>query len=134
MADRTHRRVSIDLSGPGRVKQSFRDESDINKIMARWQKTGILPPGRSDTPMYGDFTNADDYMESLNKVTRAKEAFRKLPPKIRHRFNHDPRDLLAFMDDPDNTAEAIELGIIADPDAVESPEPEPAAEPDPAPE
>lgn len=131
MAERVSRRIRqpIDLSGPGRVKQQFREESDINAIMARWRKTGILPSGTAKVPMYGDFSNADEYLTMSLKVMEAEASFKALPAAIRSRFDHSPAELIAFMDDPENLEEAIEMGIIPDP----TPEPEPEPEPEPAP-
>lgn len=133
MPERVNRRlrVPVDLSAGGRVKQSFREESDINNVMSRWRQTGILPTGIAKEPMYGDFSNADDYLAQSLKVKTAEASFAALPAAIRSRFDHSPAELLHFMADPDNEAEAIELGIIADPN---QPEPEPAAEPEPEPE
>ena len=36
------------------TKQSFKDECDINKIMAKFQKTGALNHYAKHAPQYGD--------------------------------------------------------------------------------
>ena len=53
----------------------------------------------------------------------ADEMFAELPAKIRGRFENNPQQFLDFCEDPDNEAEAIELGIANKPapDQVESP-------------
>ncbi len=131
MTQRERERMPIFFPGKGRVKQSFREESDVNVIMARWRKTGILPTGTAKQPMYGDFSNAVDYQTARQAVDEAETSFMALPAKIRTRFENDPYKLLEFMENPENAAEAIELGVIADPS---KPEPEPEAEPEAEPE
>jgi len=105
-------RVSLKFPFPGRTKQSFRDECDINKIMLKWVATGQLPATNLGTPRYGDFTNSGDYQDACNGVIAANEAFARLPAKTRDRMNNSPARLLEFLADPDNKEEAENLGLI----------------------
>lgn len=115
---------------PSMTKQSFADECDINKIMERYEKTGVMSEGRR---MYefGEAISEYSYQESLNAVLFADEQFSNLPARVRDRFGNDPVQLLKFLEDPKNRDEAIELGLVD--------RPPPAAEPmevrivDPAP-
>ena len=50
------------------AKQSFKDACDINLIMKRHAKTGVLDHLNVNPGTYGDFANADDYLTALNKV------------------------------------------------------------------
>lgn len=118
--DRT--RLPYVSEGPSRTKQSFQDECNVNLILSRWRKAGIVTHLSSGTPDYGDFSGAEDYHSSINRVMAAQEAFDALPSAVRARMDNDPGKLLSFVDNPDNQAEAIELGIIADP----NPPPKPA--------
>lgn len=105
---------------PSMTKQSFADECDINKIMERYEKTGVMPEGRH---MYefGDAISEYSYQESLNAVIHADEQFAQLPAKLRDRFGNDPVQLLKFLEDPANRDEAVELGLVDRP----PPAPEP---------
>lgn len=105
---------------PSMTKQSFADECDINKIMERYEKTGVMPEGRR---MYefGEAISEYSYQESMNAVIAADQMFSELPAKMRDRFGNDPLQLLKFLDDPDNKDEAIELGLLKRP----PPPPEP---------
>jgi len=94
----------------GRTKQSDKEAADINNILAKYTQTGVLP-GSTKVPMYGDFTSSGDYQESLNRVLEANELFAALPAKARSRFHNDPQQMLAFMEDPENAAEAVKLGL-----------------------
>lgn len=100
----------IDCSKGDRTKQSFRDECDINKLMARYDKTGIFPVGKEGY-RFGDFSSVGDYQSSLNLVNHARDQFDNLSLEIRKRFNYNPALLLEFVSDPKNYKEGVELGI-----------------------
>lgn len=95
------------------TNQADMDAADINKIMARYEKTGVLidPLGVERKPMYGDFTEIKTYHETLSAVRRAETAFGKLSAKVRNRFDNDPQKLIDFLEDPENNREAVELGL-----------------------
>jgi len=114
------RRVQIDLSQGGRTHQSFKDECDINRIMAKHRKTGILRQ-TLERPQYGDFSNLPDYQEAMNTVIQADTMFAELTSDVRERFSNDPQKFIEFCENPDNQDEAIRLGIAA------QPEPDPVA-------
>ncbi len=127
-------RTQIDFSGtPGRTKQSFRDECDVNQILKRWRKTGEMNHIATRQPTYGDFDNADDYLTATLKVQAAQEDFDTLSARVRARMENDPAELLRFVADPNNEAEAIELGLIPKP-ASTPPAPPPATSPESPPE
>lgn len=106
------------IPGEGRTKQSFKDECDINVIMRRYQKTGVLPMSQRLEPRYADITGVD-FQSAMDLVANARTAFEELPASIRTRFENDPAKLLDFVHDEDNYAEAAELGLL-DMKAVEA--------------
>lgn len=106
--------VRLNFNGTSRTKQSFRDETNINTIMARFQKTGMLEFVNKHEPQYGDVT-AIDFQNSMESVAQAREMFADLPSKVRDRFNNDPAELLDFLDNPDNKDEAVLLGLAKSP-------------------
>lgn len=113
---------------PSRTKQEFAAESDINVLLATYERTGQLPAYREIAPTYADVSNLPDYQEALNFVADANRHFSALPAKIRERFHNDPGQLLAFLGDENNQAEAIDLGLLK---KIEPPaEPAPAPAPD----
>lgn len=96
-----------------RTKQSFKDECTINKIVAKYRKSGdprIL--GLTGTPYFGDFTGVLDYKQSLDFVIEAQNSFNELPAEIKTRFNHNPGALLEYLADDKNADEARELGLL----------------------
>lgn len=108
------RRVQIMFNDPSLTKQEYKEESDINNIVARSRVTGELPQTRS-IPQYGDFSSLPDYQTALNTIQQADEAFLSLDSKIRARFDNNPGALIDFLQNPANLKEAIDLGIIEKP-------------------
>lgn len=94
----------------GRTKQSMRDECDINKIMAKYQKTGAIAHVNKHSADYG-FATGDDFATAMLTCTKAQEMFDDLPSKIRNRFANDPEQFLNFVQDEDNKKEGQDLGL-----------------------
>lgn len=97
--------------GDSLTKQSFKDECDVNRIVARAQKTGFMPSGERQ-PLYGDFSNVPDYREAQDIVIRANASFAALPAEVRKRFDNDPAAYMDFLSDEKNRDEAIKLGLL----------------------
>jgi len=92
--------------------QSDADAADINKIMARYEKTGTIVDGISTRqPSYGDFTEVKNYHETLSALRRVQTAFEQLPANLRNRFDNDPQKLVEFLDNSANDKEAVKLGL-----------------------
>lgn len=111
MAERKHKRVQRQFSGVTRTEQSHKDGLLIKKIIAKYNRTGILPQ-RLSQGVYGDFTSVQDYQESLNRIRDAEGDFAALPSEIRKRFHNSPMELIEFLSDDKNRKEAEELGIV----------------------
>lgn len=94
-----------------KVKQQFAEEMNINNIMRKYNRTGILPDLIKQNPVYADFSNVPDYQESLNRVILAQEQFMALPADVRKRFGNDPEQFLNFAQDPSHVEEMIEMGL-----------------------
>lgn len=93
------------------TQQSFKDEADINTIVRRFGLTGQLPQDLQ-MPVSGDFTGISDYHTAMNMVLAAQDEFLRVPADVRARFQNDPAQLMAFLDDPANRAEAESLGLV----------------------
>ncbi|AXH75591.1 MAG: internal scaffolding protein [Microviridae sp.] len=109
--------LDCSVDGAGRTKQSFKEEVDINTIVRRFGLSGVLP-AVVNPPMYGDFGGVFDYQTAMNAVVGARESFMSLPAGVRSRFHNDPQELLAFLGDEGNKAEAIKLGLVDDKEAA----------------
>lgn len=107
------------------TKQAHKAECDINNIMKRFEKTGMLEHANTFKGQYGDFTDVpQSYQDALEQVREAEGMFMTLPAKARKRFENNPGAFLGFVQDPTNREEMIELGLLKpDPPAVEPLEP-----------
>ena len=83
------------------TKQAFKDDADINKILARFKKTGVVTHLSKYQAHYGDLTG-DSLQEAIQRVELAHEIFNDLPSEIRSEFNQDPAAYLDFVNDPAN--------------------------------
>lgn len=115
----------ICCTDPSLAQQQYTDEVNLNIMVARMGLTdGALPPAVLDPRFYGDFSNALDLRDIFDQVREATNMFNQLPADLRRRFDHDPAQLLMFVEDPENHAEAVKLGLLADtskPDNKEAP-------------
>lgn len=95
----------------GRTKQSFKQECDINHIMARYVKTGIIEFTNKHAPQYGDVTGLD-FREGIQVVAAARSMFEEMPSHLRARFYNNPEVFLDFVNNPANREEARKLGLL----------------------
>lgn len=98
--------------------QRFKDETDVNMILARYRVTGdkavlgLQPSGeRIRPPQYGDFSEVGTYQECLEVVMNAQEQFDALPASVRKEVGNTPEGMLQFISNPDNYDRGVELGI-----------------------
>ena len=101
---------------PSLTQQHFKDETDIINILRQFIITGLLPEAPL-SPRYGDFTGIVDYHSALNQVIAAEDEFMSLPADLRARFQNDPAQLIAFINDENNRSEAEKLGLLEVPKA-----------------
>lgn len=100
------------------TEQSHKSECDVNKIIRKYDKNGLINHVSKIEAQFGDVSGIE-FKSAQDKVIAAKAMFNELPSDIRKRFENNPASLLTFMDDADNRQEAIELGII-NPDWTEA--------------
>nr|QJB20693.1 MAG: internal scaffolding protein [Microvirus sp.] len=100
------------------TRQEHKDECDINSILARYDRTGDLPPSRP-----GAFVNCSSvsYQESLQIVSEANQLFSELPVRVREMYGNSPALFLDAFDrkDPELLAAAQKYGMIPQPKADE---------------
>lgn len=94
------------------AQQHLASETDINKIIARYEKTGMVTHLTEAIGEYGDFSDVQDLQSALQTVRNAEGLFNALSADVRERFDNDPVKLLAFVKDAKNRAEAKELGLL----------------------
>lgn len=91
---------------PSETRQEFKDECDINLLVARFEKTGSfynpLSPmkGEVRVPEFLDCSNLPDFLDAQKLIATANEQFAALPAVVRSACNNDPAALLAALNDP----------------------------------
>nr|UXQ87983.1 MAG: internal scaffolding protein [Microvirus sp.] len=103
------------ICGLSMTKQSHKDECDINKIVATYNRTGLITHQKENPGIYTE-CNSVDFLQSQIIVSKAKQMFSELPSKIRDRFNNDPATFMDFMHNPDNKDEIYRLGLAERPE------------------
>lgn len=111
---------------PSLTHQSFTTDCDINVIAQRFglDKVSDLPPV-TDPNYYADLTDVPDLRTLLDIQRDAINKFMDLPPKLRAKFDNDMTKLWDFIQDPDNSQEAIRLGLLVKPEEPPTAPPEP---------
>ncbi len=105
-----NRKYAITFSQLTLTQQHSKDAADINKIMARYIKTGVIDHVAKYQGQYLD--NSDiDYHSSQNIIIKADSMFAELPSNVRREFQNDPATFLKFVHDPDNHKKLVELGL-----------------------
>ena len=103
-------RVQVHFEGKGRTKQAPLRETDINWIMKKYVKTGLIDHLSRHGAEYG-FASSVTFHEAMNVVTKAEQMFLDLPAEVRVRFEGKPGAFLDFVQNPENQEEMIELGL-----------------------
>lgn len=121
---------------PSMTKQSHKDECDINMLMAKYQKTGLVTHINNHQPHYGDYDPVD-FTEAMQTIAEGSSMFQELPSQARKYFDNDPAKFMEFVNNPDNAGKLEELGLAYGkgnfPQAELSPKaPEQASEPETA--
>ncbi len=106
-----HPRITLDTGTISKTLQSPTAETDINFIMKKYEKTGLITHLSTHKGKYGNFLPAVDYHEAANSLILANDMFMSLPAGIRTRFDNDPAKFLEFAQDPENVDELIEMGL-----------------------
>lgn len=101
------------------AQQHFKEQCDINRIVAQYAKTGLVPQSAA-TPMAEDFVGITDYHTAMNAIRRGDEAFSSLSADVREKFKNDAGRFVDFCLDPENLDEVIALGLAPQRAAVEA--------------
>lgn len=117
-------RVPISFAKTGRTKQQDADKTNINLIMKKFLKTGVIDFTNKHEASYG-FATSDSFQESLQIIQTATEMFDDLPSQLRTKFNHDPATFLDYVQNPDNQDTLYELGLADFPLENNQPSPPP---------
>ncbi len=91
----------------GRTKQCHKDECDIQKIMARFDRTGTISHLAKFEGVYADFSDFDFHKQTTD-LARGETIFNELPAEIRREFGQSPQEFFDFVNDPENAGKLRE--------------------------
>jgi phage internal scaffolding protein len=106
------RRDPLIFPDQGVTKQSHKDECDVNQILARYERTGVVTHLAKGIPQFADVSQIGDYHSALEQVRQADEFFMGLPAKVRSAFDNDPALLLDAVHDPAQRDKLEKLGLL----------------------
>lgn len=97
--------------GPGLTRQSEAAACDINKIVAQFDKTGVLPQVEREA-LFLDVSEVGDYREAVEQVQKVNDYFMTLPAAARAAFSNDPAEFLDAATDPAQQDKLRSLGLL----------------------
>lgn len=100
----------FECDGPSLTLQSEAESCDINVIVSRYHKTGVIEHVRENAGLFVDLPPQLEYQDALGVVKAAGEAFAMMPAEIRAQFNNDAGRFLDFADQNEDYLE--KLGIV----------------------
>ena len=103
--------VELITSEDSLVQQQFAESTRVRNILDKFMRTGMIDSNPLP-PRYEDVSEVQDYQSAMNLLVNVQGHFDVLPSKIRDRFGNDPEKYLAFINDPNNLDEAVELGLL----------------------
>lgn len=107
-------------SGNTKMQQHMVRDVDINTILSKYRKTGVITHIARAKAIYGNFTELKDVADAMNVTAKASQVFDSLPAEIRNEFKNSIPGFFEYIQDPKNRARCEELGIY---NKSETPEP-----------
>jgi phage internal scaffolding protein len=89
------RRVIAAMEGPSMTKTDQAKHVDVNNIIRRYARTGVIDHLRKAEGVYADVSDVGSYQEAMQTVLEARQSFEELPSGLRAHFGNDPA---AFVD------------------------------------
>lgn len=87
--------------GPSRTKQAFKDDTDINRMLAQAQKAGSMSHLKKFQGHYADYEDFD-FLTAQTTLTRGREIFDNLPIELKREFGQSPDKFFEFVNDVAN--------------------------------
>ena len=92
---RPHARVQLVCDDPSLTRQSEAKAADINTIMRKYDRTGLISHLAAAEGVFVDVSGIGSYQESIQQVELARSHFMELPANLRAEFANDPA---AYLD------------------------------------
>lgn len=103
---------------PSLTSQEFKEECNINVLLKKYAVqakllgmplSDVIPQPSAEN--FGDFTNVEEFLNSMNRVSQVKGMFDALPSDIRQACGNDPANFLRMCQDEKNFKAFADRGI-----------------------
>lgn len=104
---------AVDLACPddGMTRQEFKDECDINVLMASYERNGTISHLAQGTPQYLDVSDVPDLPRAIAIMDAAEAAFMTLPASVRREFDNSAVNFVEYAGDPSNLEQMRQWGL-----------------------
>jgi phage internal scaffolding protein len=107
------------MSGESLTEQSHKASTDINNIVNKYARTGVLEHRNEYRGEYG-FCDGKTFQEAMFTVQKARDMFNELPSHVRQKFDQNPAKFLDFVQNPENAKQMVEMGLATSTDDIAS--------------
>lgn len=90
------KRVTVETGTETLVEQHHRDVCNINKLVAKYARTGGFPEPQ-EAPRFADVSEVGEYLDVRMRMAEALDAYDELPAAITDRFS-DPLEFMEWVD------------------------------------
>ncbi len=101
----------LDVSGESRTKQSMKDECDVNLIVSRFAKTGLISHLADGIPQFVDVSELGDFRSILSQVAKVESYFAGLPAGVRASFGNDASRFMDYLESGASEEDLLALGL-----------------------
>lgn len=102
--------TGLDCRDPSLAQQSSAEETDINTIVNRYLRSGVLPLIPLP-PTQDEFAEIFDFRTAMDTMLEAEKSFKALPADVRRRFDNNPAEFVDFCSNRDNLPEMRKMGL-----------------------
>ncbi len=94
--------------GDSETEQHHKKACDINNIVAKYRRTGLLDHIAKHQGTYGDATGLD-FQDAQNLIATQTSIFNELPAAVRAEFENDPAQYLELITSEGGPQELAEM-------------------------
>lgn len=99
--------------GESKTQQHQFEQSDINALVARFTRAGMSPAG-NQPGNFLDLVSAplDNLLDAELLLKQAHDSFMGLPSATRMAFGNNAPAMVAWLQDPQNHPQAVQMGLL----------------------
>ena len=103
-------RVAIDCQDPSLTQQSDKDKADIKKIIAKYDKTGLILHVNKMEARFEDVSEVKDLKVTSDIIRNAESDFNMLPSDVRKEFDNDMYKFYEALESGDQRL--VDFGLV----------------------